>query len=200
MSKIHSLKIGLWSLLFLVSLSPAQAEDWPLPFAINDANTAVKFEVDSTWHLIHGTTKNIDGRVWCEAGSNPCAVRFEVSLPVSEFDTENSSRDKRMREILRSAQYPTVSFRSSKIDKLPLPGEISDGIEYPIAIQGIISINGNQRPLQLQGMLVRRDDLFEVRGDGTLSWKDFNVEDPSILIAKLDPTVVLHFNLTLPRN
>ena len=37
-----------------------------------------------------------------------------------------------------------------------------------------------------------------MEGSLPIQWADFNVEDPSILIAKLDPTVTITYRTVIP--
>ena len=52
--------------------------------------------------------------------------------------------------------------------------------------------------MKLQGILEKRGSEIVLTGDSRFSWLDFGVEDPSILVAKLDPEVVVTYSVSIP--
>jgi polyisoprenoid-binding protein YceI len=52
--------------------------------------------------------------------SNPAASKVEVSIDAASIDTKEPQRDDHLRspDFLDAAQYPTLTFKSSKVEKL----------------------------------------------------------------------------------
>lgn len=184
--------------LMLLSAAPTYAAPYTLPLTLDDSNTSVTFEVDSTWHLVKGSTAGISGTVWHEDTADPNAIAATISIPVQQFDTDNSDRDERMREVLHAAQYPFVKYTLQQL-QTECPASMNSGHDpCTIQLRGTVEISGTQRPLEISGTMEREENGFLVRGATTLSWKDFGVEDPSIFIARLDENVHISFQVHLP--
>jgi hypothetical protein len=52
--------------------------------------------------------------------------------------------------------------------------------------------------MKLQGTLRKQGTDVVLTGESRFSWLDFGVEDPSILVATLDPEVVVTYSVTIP--
>ena len=78
-----SIRFLLLIALLLIPLS-SQAEtklaSWNLPVELTDKNTTVKFEVDSTWHMVHGTTAHISGNAKLLKPEDPSSVNVNLSI------------------------------------------------------------------------------------------------------------------------
>lgn len=184
-------------LLFTLRPEGAESSPWHLPILLNDSNTKISFEVDSTWHLVKGTTRNAGGRVWLENPSNPRSVRAVVTLPVGDFDTDSGRRDSRMREVMRAEAHPEVKFSLNSAAHLCNPASVDSATPCPVELVGILEINGQQKSITAPATVTVKEGDFVVAGDVPLRWEEFGVEDPSILIAKLDPVVIVHFRIEL---
>ncbi len=185
----------------LVVAAPVQALDtWQLPLQMNDQNTSVSFEVDSTWHMVHGKTAGVEGKVWLEDAKDPATVSAEFSIPVATFDTDNSSRDERMREVLRQTEFPKVTVRLNNMDPQQrcTPTVVEENGECDALSYGTISINGVQRELRLPLHVTREAEHFKVDGKLPFEWAAFNIEDPSILVARLNKTVTVKYSIAIP--
>ncbi len=185
----------LLSVLLFPVVSDAQV--WELPLELNDRNTTVQFEVDSTWHLVHGETSGISGRCWLEEPGNPFSVRAEIHFPVARFDTASESRDERMREVMGAESFPEVRLMvhsfSSKCREADFLGR-----NCPGELGASLTIRDVSQSLTLPIELVRSEQGFTLSGETHLTWSEFGVEDPSILIARLAPQVVVHYQVIIP--
>ena len=186
-------------LLLLGYVIPASAAPWNLPVELSDSNAKIRFEVDSTWHLVKGATSGLTGKVWLESPANFQSVRGELSLPVARFDTDNRSRDSKMRGVMDEPHHANVIYVIDSVEGLPSPSLLADGGEANLIIHGVLSIMGNAKPVQSAAILRRTGETYLVEGSFSLQWADFGVEDPSILVAKLDPTVNVFFSIQLAR-
>jgi len=101
-----------------------EAQAWELPTHLNDQNTAITFVVNSTWHTIHGTTRDLSGTVSLTNPKDPLAIKVNLEIPVKLFNTENESRDEKLRAVMSSERYPNVSFSSSRLSPSCSPDSI----------------------------------------------------------------------------
>lgn len=177
---------------------PACAAPYALPLILNDSNISVSFEVDSTWHLVKGSTAGISGKIWQENPSDLNTIVATISIPVEQFNTDNSSRDERMREVLHADKYPLVQYSLQQVQTDCPPSTDSNTLPCAIKLRGTVEISGTQKPIEISGTMQRDQDGFLVQGETNLSWKDFGVEDPSIFIARLDEDVHVSFQVHVP--
>lgn len=188
-------KIIAIGLLALAAPLSGMAENWNLPTGLGDENLTVKFEVDSTWHLVEGSTKGVSGRAWLEGGTGLDAVRAEVTLPVAQFETGSRSRDSKMRKVMHADRFPNVHFKAQRVNSSCPDPMTSD--PCPIELAGEISISGVTAPVTFPATIVKDGRVFTISGAQSLRWEEFGIEDPSILVAKLDPQVKILFVLKL---
>lgn len=188
--------IMLIMLVPLVAVLEAQ-NTWNLPRDFNDTNTSIKFEVDSTWHLVKGATKGIHGSAWLQDPSDYASIRAELILPIGSFDTGSSSRDERMREVMHADLYPEVRLVISNTIGVCDPSALNVGASCSATLEGILNINNTRRQLRIPAQVRHDVEGYAVSGKIAFNWADFGIEDPSIFIAKLDPTVSVDFTVNL---
>jgi polyisoprenoid-binding protein YceI len=110
----------------LAGLAPARAALQPDPneWTIDTLNSAAHFAVR---HLLVSTVRgqlgNVTGRVWYD-GKNPASVRAEASIDVKGLKTGIDARDNHLRsdEFFNAAQYPTIVFKSKRVEPGTAPG------------------------------------------------------------------------------
>jgi hypothetical protein len=113
--------------ILLLSCQVAAADSWNLPQELNDQNTQVTFAVDSTWHMVHGVTSGLAGKVWLADPKNQASLKAEIRIPVARFNTDNASRDERLREVMAAKEYQEVVLRlNSGPDCSITQGELSE--------------------------------------------------------------------------
>ncbi len=176
----------------------SQHWEWEIPQQLSDSNTEVTFEVDSTWHLVKGTTSAVDGRIWLADSHDPLSIRATVRFPVKEFVTGSESRDERMREVMDSERFPYVTLAVDSFKPHCAPETLTSAAPCSVTLGAHLSIRGNARPLSLAAVLRQESGIVTLSGSTRFLWADFGVEDPSILVAKLDPEVVISYSVRLP--
>jgi polyisoprenoid-binding protein YceI len=188
------------ALLSVVSLAPrgAVADTWNLPAPLNDENTKVSFVVDSTWHTVNGTTKNLNGSVVLKDKHDPLSIVVDLKIQVKTFDTDWDSRDERLQECMASDTYPLASFTSSRLSDNCKPSVIDIAGKCAGTLTGIITIRDVSKEVALPISITKGQESYLISGELPLRWADYNIEDPSILIAKLDPIVAISYETKVP--
>lgn len=173
---------------------------WNLPLTLSEKNVRVSFELDSTWHTVHGTALTVTGHVGLRNLGDPNSIEAHVSIPVDKLDTENSMRDKKMRKVMSADKYPNIIFKSSTPSFSCLPGAITKNGSCFETISGNLTIMKESKNVSIP-IEIRADEQggYVVRGKIMLSWAEYGVEDPSILVARVDPEVQVRFELHIPR-
>ncbi len=188
-----------FALSLVVIIDTARSETWDLPAELHDKNTSVNFVVDSTWHTVHGMTKNITGQVYLRDPKDPLAVVVELRVPVALFDTDSDLRDDRLQEVMAAQAFPAVRFVSTRLSTECDPMKVTKEGSCHGFLRGALTIRDVTKEVSLPISI--RDTASGYRMDGSLAirWEDFHVEDPSILIAKLDPVVTIAYQTTIPK-
>jgi len=188
-----------------VAATPAATADketnwgWQLPQKLSDSNTTVRFEVDSTWHLVQGKTSGIGGNVWLSNPRDALSVKATINFPVARFSTGGEMRDERMREVMDEEHSHYVTLSVDSISPKCSAREFNQTGVCAVDVHSRLSIRGNERHLLLNSMLRGASDSIELAGKVQFSWLDFGVEDPSILVAKLEPNMSVEYSVKLPR-
>jgi hypothetical protein len=172
---------------------------WQLPQKLSDANTSVCFQVDSTWHLVQGTTAGIEGNAWLAEPTDDLSVRATINFPVARFSTGGGMRDERMREVMDEGHSHYVTLAVDSLSPQCSAQEFNRTHECVVEARSRLSIRGNERPMILNGTLRDTHEAIEFFGKVDFSWVDFGVEDPSILVAKLEPVMSVEYSVRLPR-
>jgi polyisoprenoid-binding protein YceI len=178
---------------------PAEADTWKLPSPLNDSNTKVSFVVDSTWHTVNGTTKNLHGSVVLLDKDDPLSIGVDLKIQVKTFDTDWDSRDEKLQECMASDIYPVASFTSRRLSDSCRPALIDAAGKCSGTLTGILTMRDVSKEVALPVSITKGQDSYLISGSLPVTWAEYNIEDPSILIAKLDPVVTLSYETKVPR-
>lgn len=182
---------------FFMAASECRTEAWNLPCALNDSNSKITFEVDSTWHMVHGKTNGLRGKAWLLDPNDPKSIRAELSLPVASFDTDSKSRNERLQEVMASEHFPEVKFNLTSVTDICDPDSLADHGQCPAHLVGDLIIRDHSKPVDVLATVTKTGDAFSIDGKLPFQWEEFGVEDPSILVARVDKTVEASFRLNL---
>jgi polyisoprenoid-binding protein YceI len=198
MKNLEASKIIILAMTVLFAPLGGVAESWSPPKTINSETLQVRFEVDSTWHLIHGEVPNISGKIWLNDASDPTSIRGDLKAAVLDFDTDNKSRDKEMRHVMDADQFPNVILLINGFEGEPCsPLKVQKAGECSGALKGEIKIRDVSKAVSVPFTVKPEGSFYKVAGEFSIQWEEFGVEDPSILVAKLDETVKIKYQVLL---
>lgn len=187
-----------FALTILILPTLAFAQDVEIfPQNLSSENTIVKFEVDSTWHLIKGVAREVNGRVWISDVTNLSSVSADILFAIKSLDTDNSMRDDRLREVMAADKYPNVRFQMLGVTKACDLAKLEVNVECTTELKGRLRIRDVTKELLIPARIIKKKENYSINGKTSIQWADYGVEDPSILIAKLDKTVVISFEVNL---
>ena len=119
---------------------------------------------------------------------------FEATVPVSEFESGESQRDRDVRKVLKASTHPNMVFRSEERTmeewKAIQPGA-------PIQLKGELEIGGKKTPIQAQAQLVRTEGGLEIDGVVKTRFEDLGLKPPQLvmgLMAQVKQDLELHFH------
>jgi polyisoprenoid-binding protein YceI len=176
----------------------ARADTWNLPSSLNDSNTKVSFMVDSTWSEVNGTTKDLSGSVALRDRNDPLSIVVDLKIQVKTFDTDWDSRDEQLQECMASETYPIASFVSTRLSDSCKPTIIDIAGKCSGTLTGTITMRDVSKEVALPVIITKERDNYLISGDLPLKWAEYNIEDPSILVAKLDPIVTISYETKVP--
>jgi len=122
-------------------------------FTFDKAHSLVGFRIRHLVSKVEGRFKGFDGTIWIDR-QNPPASRVELTIQAASIDTSNEGRDKDLRSdnFFDVAKYPTITFKSTKIepkgkDSYEVTGEFSmhgvtKTITVPVKHGGFLKIKG----------------------------------------------------------
>jgi polyisoprenoid-binding protein YceI len=122
-------------------------------FAFDKAHSLIGFRIRHFVSKVEGRFKDFDGTIWIDR-QNPSASRVELTIPTASIDTSNEGRDKDLRSenFFDAAKYPTITFKSTKIepkgkDSYEVTGELSmhgvtKTITVPVKHGGFLKMKG----------------------------------------------------------
>lgn len=191
------LKILLIIAIAIVMPGVGNAAPWNLPKLLTTSNAKVKFQVDTTWHMVHGAAKEIKGELLLTDPARYDSVSGKIIIPVAALDTDNSSRDETMRESMHADKFPEIQYKFERMDKICAPDTLTSGIACPFEINGNLTIRNVSRNVLLKGKVIFNGFNYVVSGETTIKWQDYGVEDPSIFIASVYPDTKIEIEITL---
>ena len=101
---------------------------------------------------------------------------------------------------MAAEKYPEVSFRSAEFGNGCNLGELGAGKSCDSNLAGELTIRGVTRPSILRVHAIGSPSGISFTAQTQLLWSDFGVEDPSIIVAKLDKTVDIEVAVKVPNS
>lgn len=157
---------------------------------VNPAQSTVRWSVDSSLHLVHGTFAVKSGDFHFDPETGRAGGQIVVSATSGE--SGNGSRDARMhKEILETPKYPDVVFRPTQIDGHVAPAGASDA-----KLHGVLSIHGADHDL----MALVHAELTSDRWKGTARFEvpyvTWGIKDPSNFLLRVKRVVNVELELS----
>lgn len=190
------LSVTISTLIFLSPLYASPNVRWELPMNITDENTEIKFEVDTTWHVVFGKVSGISGNVLLRDPKENASIQGEIQIPVKNFSTGWDARDESLLDHMNVDKFPKVIFKINRLKNPCQPSEASEN-GCKTTLLSNLSICDISKDVEVDAIIKKVDDHFEVTGSYPIQWAQYNVDDPSIIVAKVNPTVTVHFKVKL---
>ena len=108
-------RISLLPALLLAAALPALAETET--FTFDKAHTLIGFRIRHILTKVEGRFKTFEGTIWLDR-SNPSASKVDLTIQTGSIDTGVEARDNDLRSpnYFDAAKYPTITFRSTRIE------------------------------------------------------------------------------------
>ncbi len=166
---------GLWLLVAVVALSsgglvPA-ASAAPEVFEIDKGHSTAGFKVRHLFTQVTGRFDDLSGAVtWDEAAPTKSSV--ELTIQAASINTSHDKRDEHLRsaDFFDAVKYPTVTFKSTKIEKTDKAGMFK--------VHGDLTMRGVTKPVVIDlEVLGFGDSPFGARVAGFNATTKINRQD-----------------------
>lgn len=168
--------------LALVLLSPVAAAAQAQWFLVS---STVTYHVSHPMHQVEGVSAQARGKGVC--GGEKCD--FLIAAPVKSFTSGDSNRDLHMVQVVRGAQFPIVSVRTTIAAPTPDSGTIYADLEVQFAGQ---TVHYQHVPFQ------KTVNGTEVRITGTIpaTCSDFKIDRPAFLTVPIKNEIPVTVDMT----
>lgn len=143
------------------------------------ANAKAEYTVKHLLKTVKGESQELKGKLVCDKGE----CEFLVAIPAKSFVSSDSNRDLNMQTILEVTKFPLITVKGSFAE-----ANLSKG---SFDVKSLISFHGIEKEYNLK---IKNDSLSS--GQFNLLLEDHKVERPSLLMAKIDNEVPIHFNFS----
>lgn len=131
----------------------------------------VNFHTSSIMSDIAAESKDIDISLDLQSGD------VDIQIPITSFEFEyEMMQDHFNEEYLESDKYPDATFKGKIV------GELSNILAAnEVDVMGELTIHGVTRKIEFAAIISKKDDLTKVKCNFPIVFKDFNIDEPSIL-------------------
>ncbi len=155
----------------------------PLVYAAHTGG-GLGFRLESSAGVVEGQADVFTATLDLTAGTGA------VVVDATSLATGYGPRDQRMLVFaLDVATFPELRF---DVQRVVRGGE---GEEGPITLHGTLLLHGVAMPLSVPALVSREGDNLRLRGEVPLVLADHGIPDPSVLVARVSPTVLVTFDL-----
>lgn len=131
----------------------------------------VEFHTSSIMSDIEAFSEEMDVQLDTTTGD------FEIVIPIESFDFEyEMMQDHFNEDYLESEKYPNATFKGKIPQKIPALEEA-----FTIDISGDMTIHGVTKAMSFPATFSEKDGMMRVRSTFPIVFKDFEVDEPSIL-------------------
>jgi polyisoprenoid-binding protein YceI len=112
---MKKLGVGTFAIWILAAGVAAAATE---TYTFDKAHSLMGFRIRHVLNKVEGRFKTFDGTIWLDR-DNPAASKVELKIDAASVDTANDTRDNDLRSpnYFDVAKYPTITFKSAKIEQ-----------------------------------------------------------------------------------
>jgi polyisoprenoid-binding protein YceI len=149
--------------------------------------TSVTYEVSETFlregnvlNVAVGQTQGVTGEIQLNFDQPQESTVGAMTVDISGFTSDSDRRDNAIRtRFLQTSQFPMVTFTPTTIDGLP--ETIEPGIEYPVVLQGDLTIRETTKPASFDASVQLQDEALTGQATTTILMSDFGFGPIDIL-------------------
>lgn len=156
-------------LVVLLSISIGQAQ------VLAFDHGKVEFHTSNIMSDIEAVSNELEASLDLESGT------VDIRIPITSFEFEyEMMQDHFNEEYLESDRFPDATFKGNIVQDI---GSIEGATQ--VDVTGALSIHGVTKSTSFTATLTQQDDFLKVKCVFPIVFKDFDVEEPSILVKTL---------------
>ena len=157
-----------------------------MPIEIDTSNTEVVFSLGTTWHTVTGIAKRVDGRIWLNDSADFTSVEGRSTIAVRDLDSDNSLRDEKMRDVMDEERFNDITVHLKEVTKICDPAKMQLNETCEIVLLCDLTIRDITKEVVVAGNIALSEKGYIVTAAVDLEWAEFGIEDPSILVARVE--------------
>lgn len=151
--------------------------------------SSVTYSMRHKLHSWQGVSKDLKvATKWNEQKNE--IEQISIVVNVATFNSDLSSRDSHMMEVLDGLTYPKIIFSSSSVQYTP------EGI----LVKGKLQFHGVERMIETKVKLEKVNRRWVFSGSMPVLLEDYKVERPSLLFVKVDNKIQIDFKVGYKEN
>lgn len=198
-------------LAVIIAVGASTEQAWTERYDADPSGSHLTVTGTSTVHDWTAETRRIDGSLivheeelalfWAssEPLPRPLTPTVRVEIPVTSLTSGKRGMDEKMRDALKAATHPTITYRLSLATIIARRTDHGEDVEGRLTIetQGVLSVAGTERTVAIP-MRVRRlsENHLEISGDTSLCMTDFGIKPPTAMVGMLRAGDVVHVRWT----
>ncbi len=161
-----------------------------MTFQLDPAGTKVEISLGASLHTVHGAFQTKSGTIHFNPSTG--AASGLVVVDATSGDTGNDGRDRKMhREILRSQQYPEVTFTPSRVvGTLPSQGGST------VQVEGVLRLLGQDHPIVVSVPVQTSADTVTANTQFVVPYIAWGLKNPSTFLLRVSDKVTVHVTAT----
>lgn len=143
------------------------------------------------------TLRPVDELDWSQAEAS-WFEQVEISIPVSEIDSDSRRMNRSMHEYLREDDYPEITYSLSEAHQFV----ISDNPGYQLKLSGIVQAAGESLEIEHDVEIQELENGgFRVSGSQDLNMTDFGIDPPTAVLGtvRARDEMTIEFELILEK-
>ena len=154
------------------------------------SQTTIVFTLGDLLHTVHGSFNLKSGQIHFDPVSN--AISGKIVVDAASGNSGSTGRDRKMhKEILESARYPTITFRSDKVEGTVAPIGTST-----VQVHGIFSIHGTDHELTMPVRVEVFSDHWVADTHFTVPYVKWGIKNPSTFVLRVSESVEIDVHAT----
>jgi len=184
----HALRAAFVLAMSVGISTDASAQQLRLQFS--PANTTVNFALGDLLHTVRGSFRLKQGTV--EYNLSTATVTGALVIDASSGQSGNRIRDRKMhREILESARYSEITFRTDRIE-----GDVAPAGVSAIQVHGIFSLHGADHALTMPVRVQVFPDHWTAETHFTVPYVKWGIKNPSAFLLRVSESVEVTVHAT----
>lgn len=160
-------------------------------YTVASERSEVGFDGTSTLHDFTGRTRAVTGALFTQPTAPTVFASGWVECRAATLDTDNGSRDEKLREHLDVEHFPLIRFGLARAEAAR-PGALE------VDLAGAFAIHGVEREYHFTVTSeLAEDGALRVRGRAPLKLTDHGIVPPKVVLIEVGDAVEVWFDLTL---